>query len=56
MEFVESFVGIWEALWRTDPPYTAPGDGSGPFKLGATRGADDGHPKNESDSSDVEGG
>ena len=44
------FCGV---LWKfdepyaTEPPYTAPGDGNGPFKLGATRGAEDGHPRIE---------
>ncbi len=38
-------------LWKfdepyaTEPPCTAPGDGNGPFKLGATRGAEDGYPR-----------
>ncbi len=56
VRFVESFVEIWEALWRTVPPYTAPGDSNGPLKLGAMQGAKDGHPKNKSDNSDVKGG
>ena len=42
------FCGV---LWKfdepyaTEPPCTAPGDGNGLFKLGATWGAEDGRPR-----------